>query len=273
MGYDQGTNSLLGLTGTGLRILDDNTYLRQVLNKYKVNETQIQIEVSKLLPMINSWANGWLVEASYSGSIAKGTAISVGTGKGSDADIFISLKPNTPDTLENIYNTLFKAVTEAGFQARKQNVSIGVSTGTLDIDLVPARKQSSFGNDHSLYKSKSGSFVKTNVKQHIDYVQKSGRADVIKLIKIWKLLHNVEMPSMLLEYAVIDCLKGCSHDDLSGNFKKALAFLADGFGSQRYVDVSNTNNVISDEMTALEKLKLSQSARNKAVQDVKILVW
>src|SRR3989304_1771745 len=100
-----------------------DAYLYGVLAKYTVNEVGAKAQVQAVYPVIQKWAGSYLLEAIYSGSIAKGTAVSLST----DADVFISLSSTTPDPLADIYATLYNALTQAGYQAKKQNVSIGVT--------------------------------------------------------------------------------------------------------------------------------------------------
>lgn len=234
-----------------------DSYLESILTKYAINESGVKNQVNILYPIVQKWGGTYINESIYSGSIAKGTAISLGT----DADAFISLSSVTPDTLSQIYFSLFKAFSQAGYSPRKQNVSIGINAGGYKIDWVPGKRQSQYGYDHSLYKSKSDSWTKTNVKTHVSTVESSNRTKEIKLTKIWRQLHNLDFPSFYLELVVIDCLKWRSYMDLSGNFYQILTFLADDFIGKRYIDPSNTNNVISDDLSYSEKLAVLSTAK------------
>lgn len=232
-------------------------YLTQTINKYLINEAGVKAQVSVIYPTIQRWGNEYLLEAIYSGSIAKGTAISLGT----DADVFISLSSTAQETLADIYNTLYNALTQAGYQAKKQNVSIGVNAGGYQIDLVPGKRQSQFGYDHSLYKNKANAWTKTNVKTHVNHVTGSNRTREIKLTKIWRELNKLDFPSFYLELAVIDCLSGRSYSDLSGNFWQVLGFLSGEFINRRYLDPANTNNVISDDLSLSQRQLIRNAAQ------------
>jgi hypothetical protein len=232
-------------------------YLTKIISKYQINEEGVKAQVTLLYPTIQRWGNEYLLEAIYSGSIAKGTAISLGT----DADVFISLSSTTQETLAEIYHTLYNALTQAGYHARKQNVSIGVNSGGYQIDLVPGKRQSQYGYDHSLYKNKAGTWTKTNVKTHVSYVSGSNRILEIRLTKIWRELNKLEFPSFYLELAVIDCLSGRSYSDLNGNFWQVLGFLSGDFVNKRYVDPANNNNVISDDLSISERQLIESAAQ------------
>jgi hypothetical protein len=239
-----------------------DNFLNSIITKYQINEAGVKARVESVYLTIQRWAGSYLNEAIYSGSIAKGTAISLGT----DADVFISLSSTTPNTLSEIYNSLYTALTQDGYQARKQNVSIGVNSAGYKIDFVPGKRQSQYGYDHSLYKNKTNAWTKTNVKTHVSHVANSNRAREIKIIKVWRQLNNLDFPSFYLELAAIDFLSGKSTTNLSGNCWDLFGFLANDFINRRYIDPANTNNVISDDLSDSEKLtiqRLAKVARSK----------
>jgi hypothetical protein len=245
-------------------------YLRNTLNKYLVNTAAAQSAGQTIYPVIEKWSNGHMVKAEFSGSMSKGTAISLGT----DADIFISLSSTTPGTLQEIYNSLNYAVIQSGYPARKQNVSIGTTVNGCKIDLVPGRRQDQYSNNHSLYKSKAGSWTKTNINTHINQVTASNRIDEIKLTKIWRELHGLSFPSFYLELAVIDALKHSRVGELPSNFWKVLGFLKDEFTAKRYIDPANTNNVISDDLNIQEKRAIAAKANeSKSQSNWNRIVW
>lgn len=232
-------------------------YLATILTKYRVNEAAAQAAAQIIYPVLHKWADGHLLSAEFSGSMAKGTGVSIGT----DADIFLSLSSSLNVTLGRIFDSLHEAVVEASYPARRQNVSIGTTVQGHKIDLVPGRRQSQWGNDHSLYRSKAGSWTLTNVKTHIRYVTGSRRCDEIRVLKIWRALHGLEFSSFFLEMVVIESLRYARIGDLSANVWKALEFLAAEIERCRFVDPANTNNVVSDDCTGYEKQRIAIIAR------------
>jgi hypothetical protein len=245
-------------------------YLIGIIQKYAANTAGAEAAGQIIYPVLKQWGNGYLNNAEFSGSHAKGTAISIGT----DADIFLSMSSTTPGTLADLYHTLFNAVTNAGYTARKQNVSIGVKVNGYSIDLVPGRRQSQFGNDHSLYRSKASTWTLTNVSKHISYVQGSGRINEIKILKVWRQLHGLEFPSFFLEMAVIDALVYARTGNLAANVLTALDHIRDKIRTVRYIDPANTNNVVSGDCTATEKLSIAtQAANSRAQQTWERIVW
>lgn len=233
-------------------------YLSQLLASYAVNTTAAKAAGCQIYPVLQTWSNGYLNRAYFSGSIVKGTGISLST----DADIFLSLSSTTPGTLEEMYTSLRDAVVAAGYPARRQDVSIGTTVNGYSIDLVPGRRQSQYGNDHSLYRNRTGSWTKTNVESHITYVSGSGRKDEIRILKLWRTRHGLRMPSFYLEMATIDALKYARTGQLANNVWSVLEHFRDNLLSTRYVDPSNTNNVISDDCSAPEKAAISAVAQS-----------
>lgn len=235
-----------------------------------VTTAHVQGLLAYLQPHMTQWGSGYLMGMEPSGSIAKGTAVATGT----DTDFFLSLSSSTPGTLKNAFDTLFTKCQQLGLSPRRQNVSIGTSYAGHKIDLVPGRRQGQYGKDHSLYKSKTDSWTQTNVQTHINYVRDSGRTQEIKLTKIWRDLHKLDFPSFYLEMAVIDCLTHFRRGNLSDNFWEVLRFLCQDFEPRRYVDPSNTNNIISDDLSLQEKRRVAQEAcQSRQQRNWEQIVW
>ena len=209
-----------------------------------------------LYPMIKEWAGDQLLAFHPSGSFMKGTAIKSGT----DIDFFISLSETTTETLKEIYEKLFGRLTEKKYTPKRQNVSINISALGYSVDLVPAKRQSAGSNDHSLYVRKAGTWQKTNVVTHIEAVRSANRLREIRLMKLWRNQLGLDFPSFYLELVVARALAGRSLA-LGDNISLVFEFLRDTFPTARFVDPANTNNVISDELTATDRKRISDAAR------------
>src|SRR3546814_4637358 len=105
-------------------------YLTSILAREAVDTSAFspvrQVQ-SIIHPVLTQWANRFLRSVTPSGSFAKGTANKSGT----DIDLFISLSEDTPETLKAIYDLLFKAVSEAGYRPKRQNVRSEEHTSEL----------------------------------------------------------------------------------------------------------------------------------------------
>lgn len=205
-----------------------------------------------LQPAIQAWAGNLLSSISPSGSFAKGTANKSGT----DIDLFISLSSSTSETLKEIYESPFKKMSESGYSPKRRNVSINIRVNGYDVDLVPARRQDTYSNDHSLYRCRADTWTKTYVATHISHVQNGGRINETRILKLWRNQKGLDFPSFYLELTAINALSGQYFGTLSGNVWKVFEYLRDSFPNARVVDPANTNNIISDDLSASERARI-----------------
>jgi hypothetical protein len=207
--------------------------------------------------MLTRWGNGFLLGIDPSGSFAKGT----GNRRGTDIDLFLSLSSNTPDTLSQVRNSLGTCLNQHGYQFRDQNVSLGIVVAGYQVDLVPGTRQSQYGGDHSLFRRKANTWTKTNIQTHINLVRGSGRTAEIRVLKLWRDQKGLDFPSIYLELAIIEALRGKPLGRLSENVADALRFFESSLVSKRIIDPANTNNVISDDLSVSDKQKVAAVAK------------
>ena len=235
-----------------------DAYLHQILLREAIDTGPVAPARSlqaRLMPALQEWAGQYLRQVHPSGSFAKGTANSSGT----DIDLFISLSENVPNPMRDIYGTLINKMNEKGFKPKKQNVSIGVIVNGFAVDLVPAKRQNSYSEDHSLYRRRANTWTKTNVTKHIDHVARSGRAQEIRVLKLWRDQNGLDLPSFYLELTAIVALSGAT-GGLSNGVWRAFHYLRDTFPNARVIDPANTNNVISDDLSAAGRSKIKTAA-------------
>ena len=246
--------------------MTDNEYLYSILKKYQPNSFEIySSELGLLYERIQHWASECLFDILISWSCAKRTAIRLS----SDVDFLVSLIHNCNENnwwLKAIYLSLFSTLKEFYKDMRKQNVSIRVNTGNLEVDITPARKHLWNTNDHSIYLSKKDTRRQTNIQKHINDISNSGRTNEIKLLKIWRELNKLEFPSIYMEYLVIEILSGKSRGSgsLADNFMYVLSELAKDIWNPlnyRIIDPANTSNVLSDLMDDQEKNAIKAQAK------------
>ncbi|NBG64524.1 nucleotidyltransferase family protein [Acidiluteibacter ferrifornacis] len=234
-------------------------YLKNVIEKHKApNLSFYDTRLTNVKNEIRSWAGKQLSDIKLSGSCVKKTALK---GK-ADCDLFISLKSDTSNSLSEIYTLLDSHFSNAGYNTRQQNVSIGIKTNGLDIDLVPGKIHSGYKNYHSLYLSKKNSWTQTNIDLHIQNVTNSGRQDEIMLTKTWKDCHNLKFPSIYIELVVIQALKYKTKGQLEKNFISVLEYLRDSFVGTKFTDPANTNNVISDMIFKYQQENIKKAAKS-----------
>ena len=172
--------------------------------------------------------------------------------------------------MKEVYNKLFDCLASAGYAPRRQNVSLNVTVSNYSVDLVPGKRQNALSDDHSLYRRKADTWTKTNVFTHARTVVGAVRADEIRLVKLWRNQKGLDFPSFYLELSVIRALSATPLPGLlSYNPQPTLAqrvmtvfdYLRDSFPAARIVDPANTNNIISEDLTAQEKAKVSAAAK------------
>jgi hypothetical protein len=235
-------------------------YLRAILARERVDTSvtsPLLLISSTLEPMLFNWAGRFLLRVEPSGSFAKGTANKSST----DIDLFLTLSSETPNTLEGIRSTLKNYLLQHGYEVRDQNVSLGVKIYGHQVDLVPAKRQSQYGNDHSLFQRKANTWTKTNIHTHIAIVKNSGRTEEIRILKLWRDQRGLNFPSIYLELATLEALHGKPVGQLSANVANALRFFESKLSIARIVDPANSNNVISDGINAAEKQWISATAK------------
>jgi hypothetical protein len=183
-------------------------YVASVVRKYAVEASPgcaAMRAAKEVIPAIRKWAGEYLLDVQFSGSYAKGTAVSLGT----DVDLFISLGDEAggmDTTMKEIYWGLFQFCADRGLKPRAQNVSIRVMAGGVKVDLVPGRKQKG-SDDHSLYKRKKDSWVQTNVGRHVKFVTEARCGDEIRAMKVWRERYHVEWPSFYLELVTVGAVR------------------------------------------------------------------
>ena len=237
-------------------------YLLRILAREAVDTgrySPVRQVQTTLVPLLQEWGGNVLLNVHPSGSFMKGTAILSGT----DIDLFVSISELCPDSLKELYEKLFQRLTERGYQPKRQNVSINIRVGNYSVDLVPAKRQNSLSTDHSLYRRRADTWTKTNVMTHINHVVAAGRQQETRIIKLWRNQKNLDFPSFYLELAVIRALSDSNAllTSLESRVQTVLEYLRDSFQNARFVDPANTNNVISDDLTASQKQTISVAAR------------
>ena len=240
-------------------------YVETILAKYAVprgpTSPAEQLGATVADPL-RTWAGQQLNALQYSGSYAKETGV-----RGiSDVDVFISLKSDTTQTLKELYEMLVSLAQKNGWSPRRQNVSVGVTVNGTRGDLVPGKVQAGYQNYHSLYLRKRDSWTQTNVALHVDTVHNSGRLKEIRAVKIWRMLHGLDFPSLYLELFTIDAMSGRSRSALAENVLHVLRTIGSSLTSTRIIDPANTNNFLSDDLTQAEKQRVAAQATQSARQ-------
>jgi len=255
--------------------MNENLYIRKVISSYVPKEKDLVRAKSislKLYPYIRCWAYPYLSNIERVGSFAKHTNIIGNT----DIDLFISLKHALFGTLKELYKNLADWMSIRGFSVREQNVSIRVKYEGLNVDLIPGKRLPGLIYDHWIYRNKRNTRAKTNVHKHIRHVTGFNRRSEIRAIKIWRNLHKLEFPSFYLELSVINALWKSKRvilidpsKALPNNLQKIFEYLYTDFLDKKIVDPSNSNNIVSDDLSKKEK----EAIKDKAYSALKASYW
>ena len=250
-----------------MTVMSADNYLRSVLARNHVDigpQSPVLQMRAAFIPLLQQWAGVDLLSVTPSGSFAKGTAVRSGT----DIDLFISLAPTCAATLQQVHDTLIRALKTAGYTPKQQTVSIGVRAGnnTYDVDLVPAKKRDDQTGDHSLYHRKTGTARKTNINRHVQTVLHSGCLEEIKVLKIWRTQKRLDFPSFYLELTTINALTGRRAGDLAANVWHTFAYLRDTFPNASVPDPAVPSNAVSDDLTMSERLIIKKAATDALAQ-------
>jgi len=120
--------------------------------------------------------------------------------------------------------------------------------------------QSGYQNWFSLWRDKAQTWTQTNIALQIQTVAQSGRTEEIRILKRWRTLTGLDFPSFVLELAVLRALHGRRQGDLANNVSASLDWLRDNMRSAQLVDPANTNNSVSDDLSANDRAAIAIAA-------------
>lgn len=244
---------------TVVSYVSPSDYLRAILQRDAVDTTagaalrRLEAEVHALC---ETWAGRYLLEVYPAGAYEKGTA----NQSGISIDFVVSLSPQTPFTLRQIYESLHSHLQRSGLEAERRAVSIGLQLKGAVIDIVPARRESLNNDVHELYSPRRGAPLKTNLNHHVLDLIESGRREEIRILKLWRDQHGLDFPSFYLELSTVAALRRRPLGELADNVWAALGYFEQLFVGRAILDPANANNVVSAEMTTNEKMAIAAAA-------------
>ncbi len=206
-----------------------------------------------------------------SGSLAKYTAIN----KKFDIDLCAPFMRGSFNTLKDMADELFRYFDEE-YQddqllkpVKKQRVSIGLEFNidgeVIGMDVIPGREintdEYTQTFDLKLYVRPRDlspeSETKTNIKKHIDLISgKTSEREIIRLLKVWKHYNDKKIKSFKIELLTLRAFEENAiniSDDLWGRLEMTMTFIRDNIETIQLKDPANSNNIVSNTMTASEK--------------------
>ncbi|MEO1017948.1 MAG: hypothetical protein AAFY56_09670 [Pseudomonadota bacterium] len=212
----------------------------------------------------------------YGGSKAKGTMIK----ESYDLDIIVYAKHDDTtlgDTLPEIYENVARALSRDYYvQPKTSALKLFAKQGTargdrLYIDVVPGRFVDHSCGDAYLHQNDGQkSRLKTNLQVHIDHIKNSGLIDVLKLGKLMRVRHDLDIKQFALDLLFIELLKGRRTNSLDSQFSHVLDRFASGSALPAIEDPANPSgndlshmlnaNIVSD-LRSVATMMLEQSER------------
>jgi len=250
-----------------------DVYVRSILAQYDLvggEGSPAELAAVELKRPIAEWAGRFLVGTSFCGSYAKGTRIKGAT----DIDLLISLGPRTPLDADKLYARFFDFMKGRGYNPVRGNVSVGLLHHGMKIDLIPAKQEWGGSGDHRIFETEHQRVIRTNFGTHQKEVKESDVIEEIRLLKIWRNLRNLRLPSFCLELAVIDAMRHQAHHQPAKNLEHILKYVKDVLPNAPIRDPANFDNRVSDDVMKHEKLAIAEAAAQSLKQsDWSKIVW
>ncbi len=239
--------------------MSNHDYLHQLLAKQELGQDQLD-SLRDLRQQIESQLSvlPGTPRFYYGGSFGKKTMIRAAF----DLDIVAYWPHDCGYSLKDIYDAVGNTLRKHWNYVNPKTVSWQLPfQGGFHIDVVPGRAIDGTLRYANLYRRDRGSSLQTSIKIHINMVRDSGRRDVIRLMKLWRVKRNVPFKkSLALELITIQGCKGLRTDDLEKQMISTLTHVRDNILTVRIVDPANTNNVISDEICSSDRQQIRTAA-------------
>jgi hypothetical protein len=214
---------------------------------------RLEAEIERLCQI---WAGRHLLEVYPAGAYEKGTANQSGV----SIDFVVSLSPQTPFRMREIYESLHGALEREGLEPVRRPVALGLRLEGATIDIIPAKRESIANDIHEIYSSRREAAMKTNLTHHVLDTVEAGRREEIRILKLWRDQHGLEFPSFYLELATVAALRKRPLGELSDNVWHALGYFAQLFVARATLDPANANNVVSEELGTAQKMAIARAA-------------
>lgn len=195
----------------------------------------------------------------YGGSYGKNTMIK----SNYDLDIVVYWDAQSPYTIESIYNSVGDVLKRHWSSVNQKKVSWELPfQGGFHIDVVPGRAIDSKYYEANLYRSDTKTTLKTSLKKHIDVIKDSGARDVVRLLKLWKVVKRIPIKrTFVLEVLAVDGVKGAPPGDLEAQLMSAFRHIRDVIDRVTIADPANTNNSLTDDLDVSARAVIKRQAQ------------
>ena len=244
--------------------METEKYLQKILESNTIKSfSKKDPQIKEIKTIIKKWAGDQYKKIILIGSNEKNTLIK----DFYDVDILISLKAKTKKNLSELKTSLEKIVSKNKYRIINNDTNLLIEVNDLHI------KGSM--DYHQIQIESIENPIVTNFNLHINHVLDSGKIDEIKLMKIWKIRHQLVFPSTYLELVVLKALKNSKKQNLTTNFNTVLNYLANNFLEDDYIDLANSKIKISKQLSESQK----QIIKSKAIEslenfkEIEKIIW
>jgi hypothetical protein len=247
-------------------------YAASIVDKYRVihdTDSPAHHAADDLIPILKQWGKQYILGITLTGAYAKNTAISLSA----HVDVLVALSAVPNMDMKKVFWSLFEFLIDHDLRPRTRNVCVEMERKGMRIHVIPSyRDAGTAGN--VLFNKRLGSIIQTDVAQHVHLVANSGRQQEICALKIWRERNGLEFPSFYLDLTVLQALGSERFGQLGDNVVALFHYLSNRFEKVVVRDPANSNNVVSDDLSANEKKAISRAARS-ALEDEnwKKILW
>jgi hypothetical protein len=237
-----------------------DAYLRDILVREAVDtgmRSPLRALEAEILSLCKAFGGRKLLEVYPTGAFEKGTA----NVSGIAIDFLASFSPVINDPTEELFEGLFIALENRGFEPVRRDVSVALMAGDIAVDIVPGKREAMTTDVHELWLNRLGRAAKSNLTQHILDTTAGSRRDEIRVLKIWRDQHGLDFPSFYLELSVIAALRKRPAAGLAENVWAVLGYLESLFPARSVLDPVNANNIVSDQLTAAGRDAVRRAAQ------------
>jgi hypothetical protein len=247
-------------SGVPVALQTASSYLRGILDRERVDDSAaspLRALTPRVERIVRAWGGRHLMDVQPSGAFEKGTA----NASGMRIDFLASVHPAASFSSREIYESLYHALDKMGLRPEARNVSIGVTLGGVQIDIIPARRDNLHTEEHWLYSALRGKAFVTDLHRHVLEAVTANRRDEVRVLKLWRDRNHLVFPSYYLESTVAAALRGRPRGELSDNVWAVLGYLESHFVARSLLDPANAHNIVSDELDLGEKARIRTAAK------------
>lgn len=255
-----------------------DAYLKQILTQENLKSNpkllnRVLKEINQLKKLIASeFKEKMTYSPEVTGSFHKRTAII----SSFDLDIVLPFKRNSYNSLAGMYFDVYYFIDNI-YRKRgivsQQTKGVGIDIKidnytTLHFDVIPGREIGNFRSDKDLnlfvrqswILGKESSF-KTNIAvQKRITVNNPNARNIIKLLKTYKERNNLNLPSLIIEQCVVECLskkESSTCSSMTENLLDCMYLISKRLVRKNLADLANSNNNLLYKMSGFDKNYIS----------------